>query len=267
MDMDLNSILYPMMALSLMGLLFGILLAFASKIFAVNTDERLSRILEVLPGANCGGCGYAGCSNLASEVVAGKAPVNACPVGGEKIAQQIAEIMGVKAEKQVRMTAYVKCSGGNTTKRKFNYKGMEDCLAAIKISGGPIQCGSGCLGFGTCVKACQFGAIEVKNGIAVVDADKCTSCKKCLAACPKHIISLVPYEAGTHVLCSSEEKGSSVRNFCQTGCIGCRICERKCPAGAITVRNNLARIDYEICTGCGICAEACTRGLIKRKGA
>ncbi len=260
--MDLRSILYPVVALSMMGLLFGVLLAFASKIFAVKTDERLPKIIEALPGANCGGCGYAGCSNLASEILAGNAPVNACPVGGERTANAIAEIMGVKAEEKVRAVAHVNCRGGNTTKKKYRYKGIEDCLAASKVSGGPSECAYGCLGYGTCVKACPFGAIEIKDGVAVVDQEKCTACKKCVAACPRHIITLVPYPADVHISCVSRDKGAYVRNICNVGCIACRICEKKCPAGAITVENNVARIDYDKCINCGECAGVCPRKLI-----
>lgn len=260
--MDFRSILYPVVALSSMGLLFGVLLAVASKIFAVSTDERLPLIVDALPGANCGGCGYAGCSNYASEIVAGKAPVNKCPVGGDRSAKAIAEIMGVTAEEQIRFVANVNCRGGNTTKRKYQYKGIEDCLAASKLSGGPSECVYGCLGYGTCAKECPFGAIKVKNGVAIVDQEKCTACKKCIAVCPRHIISLVPYESDITVCCSSEDKGAAVRNICKVGCMGCKICEKKCAAGAITVTNNLAHIDYTKCTNCGDCAAACPRDLI-----
>ncbi|MDP4110042.1 MAG: RnfABCDGE type electron transport complex subunit B [Bacillota bacterium] len=231
--MDIKSIIYPVAALSSMGLLFGILLAFASKIFAVDSDERLPRVLEALPGANCGGCGYAGCSNYASEVVSGNAKVNKCPVGGMKTARKIAEIMGVAADEQIRYVAHVYCRGGNNTKIKYKYKGIEDCISASKLSGGPSECDYGCLGYGTCVGECQFGALSVKDGVAVVDREKCTACKKCTAICPRHIIALVPYLSGVQVGCMSQDKGAATKSICGIGCVGCRICEKKCPAGAI----------------------------------
>ena len=264
--MDFRSILYPVVALSAMGLLFGVLLAVASKIFAVSTDDRLPMVIEALPGANCGGCGYAGCSNYASEIVAGHAPVNKCTVGGTKSANAIAEIMGVTAEEQVRFVAHVNCRGGNTAKKKFQYKGIEDCLAASKLSGGPSECSYSCLGYGTCVKTCPFGAIETKNDIAVVDQEKCKACKKCIAVCPRHIISMVPYSSDMHISCSSQDKGAVVRTICDVGCIACKMCEKKCPAGAITVENNLARINYDKCINCGECVSVCPRKLITNRG-
>lgn len=258
----MNEIITAVLTLGGLGLLFGIVLAVSSKIFKVERDERYDPIVKALPGANCGGCGYAGCSTYATAVLEGQAAVNLCPVGGDDTAQALAEIMGVSAEKSVRMTALVKCSGGVRAKKKFEYAGISDCLAAMRIGGGPLECSHGCLGLGTCVSACDFGAISIADGVALVDYDKCTGCQMCVSACPKGIIVPVPYDSNVHVLCSSVEKGGVLRKICDIGCVGCRLCEKVCKHDAIHVNNNLALIDHEKCTGCGDCAEKCPRKLI-----
>ncbi len=260
--MNVNDILIPVLTLGIMGLLFGAILAIASHIFKVEKDERLDKIMEVLPGANCGGCGYAGCSNYASEVISGRAGVDHCSVGGAPVAEKLAEIMGVKVGETVRYVAHVNCRGGIHAEKKYTYSGLQDCISASKLNGGPLACQYGCLGFGTCMKTCPFDAITMKDGVALVTADKCMGCKKCMAACPRGIISLVPYTADVSVSCASRDKGAILTKICNIGCIGCRICEKECPAGAITVEDNLARIDYSKCINCGTCATKCPRKLI-----
>lgn len=262
MSQDLLNIIYAVLALSVMGLAFGLLLALASKVFHVETDERLPLVLECLPGANCGGCGYPGCSNLAGAIIAGKAPANACPVGGADCAEKIAAIMGTDAGDSVRCVAHVNCRGGFNAKRKYEYEGLSDCLAASKVAGGPLECGYGCFGLGTCASVCPFNAIEMLNGVAIVHADKCTACKKCVDACPRHIIKLVPETADVMISCSSMDRGAILQKICNIGCIGCRLCVKACKSDAITVEDNLAHIDYSKCTNCGECAKVCPRKLI-----
>lgn len=258
------SILAAVLTLTVLGLLFGLLLAVGSKIFAVEQDERIPQVQECLPGANCGGCGYAGCANLAEAIVNGEAAVNTCPVGGAETAQKIAEIMGVEAGETVKMTAYVRCSGGNNASRKYDYVGAIDCLAAMKVAGGPLECTFGCLGYGSCAKVCPNDAISIVDGKAVVNSDACIACGKCVGACPRNIIAIVPANNKTHVACVSKAKGGEVRKICQVGCIGCGICVKNCPHEAIAVVDNVARIDYSKCQDCGKCAEVCPRKIITK---
>lgn len=246
------------------GLFIGIFLGLSEKKFAIEVDEREAAILNVLPGNNCGGCGYAGCSGLAAAIVNGEAEIGGCPVGGSAVAAQIGEIMGVSADAQDKKVAFVKCGGTcGTAINEYEYQGIEDCkMAALMQDGGPKGCAYGCLGFGSCVKACPFDAIHVVDGIAVVDKEACKACGKCIASCPKKLIEMIPYKQNTFVQCSSNEKGKSVMSVCKVGCIGCKLCERSCEFGAITVLNNLAHIDVEKCTNCGVCAEKCPRKII-----
>lgn len=256
-------ILLPILAIGGMGLIFGAALAIASKIFAVDIDERVPKITEVLPGANCGGCGFAGCNAYADAVVKGKASVNCCPVGGEIAAGKIAAIMGVTAEKTVKKAARVLCQGSlENTDTRYEYDGPMDCLTADRLGGGPKSCSYGCIGLGSCTSVCKFGAIEVNNGVAVVNEEKCTACGACVNICPKNIITILPVSSKVTVKCSSKDKGKKTRTVCQTGCIGCGICAKSCPKEAISLENNVAAINSELCVNCGICANKCPQKCI-----
>ena len=255
--MSMTGIILAAVVVGGTGLFIGVFLGIAGKKFAVKVDEREEAILGVLPGNNCGGCGYAGCSGLAAAIVKGEAEVSGCPVGGAPVAAKIGDIMGVAAGTQERQTAFVKCAG--TCEKAildYDYTGIQDCtMASMMQNGGAKGCNSGCLGFGSCVAACPFDAIHVVDGIAVVDKEACKACGKCIAACPKHLIELIPYEQKTFVRCNSNAKGKIQLTICQAGCIGCRICEKNCEAGAITVTNFLAHIDADKCTECGVCVK------------
>lgn len=268
------SIVIAICVLGGLGLLFGLILAAASKIFYVETDPRLDQLKECLPGANCGGCGYAGCGGYAEAVLKGEAPIGKCASGGNECALAMSEIMGVKAVEVTRKVALVRCSGARTydaegnlekgSKMKATYEGLQDCLSASKVGGnGPTSCKFGCLGFGTCVKACKYDAIHVVNGVAKVDENKCVGCLSCAAVCPRQLI--VPVEPSQNVViaCASLAKGAATTRGCTVGCIGCGKCKKVCPKGAITVEKNLARIDYSKCDNCGLCATVCPKGLIK----
>lgn len=246
------------------GLLIGLFLGFSGKKFAVEVDEREVAVRAELPGNNCGGCGFPGCDGLAAAIAKGEAPVNACPVGGSACADKIAAIMGQEVGDSVRMTAYVKCTGDcEKTTTNYKYSGVEDCeMLGFIPGGGPKTCNHGCLGYGSCVKACQFDAIHIINGIAVVDKEACKACGKCISVCPKQLIELIPYEQKVMVGCNSKDKGKAVMSACKVGCIGCKKCEKGCEAGAITVTDNVAHIDYEKCTNCGKCKELCPRNVI-----
>lgn len=243
----------------LTGLFIGLFLGFSAEKFKVPVNEKEEAVRGLLPGNNCGGCGYPGCDGLAKAIANGEAAVNACPVGGEEVGNKIAEVMGVSAGDSVKMVAFVKCAGTcEKAKTQYEYTGIEDCvMAASAPGGGPKACSYGCTGFGSCVKACPFDAIHVENGIAKVDKDACKACGKCITACPKNLIEFVPYEQKHLVQCSSKDKGKDVKAVCSTGCIGCGICAQKCPVEAVTVENNIAHIDPEKCTNCGICAQKC----------
>ena len=255
-----------------LGLIFGLVLAAASKVFYVETDPRLDALNECLPGANCGGCGYAGCSGYAEAVLAGEAPIGACSSGGDECAQAMAKIMGVEAGTVARKVALVRCSGFRGVdaegkalgaKLKAEYEGFHDCLAATKVGGnGPIACKFGCLGFGNCVHVCKYDAISIVNGVAKVNTEKCVGCMACANACPRNLI--VPVEYGNNVIiaCNSHAKGAITVRGCSQGCIGCGLCTKICPHDAIRVESNLAVIDYDKCTSCGLCAAVCPKKLI-----
>lgn len=257
-------VLNSAISIAILGIGFGALLGVASVKFHVDEDPRVEAILEELPGANCGGCGFPGCSGLATAIAAGKAPVNACPVGGAKVGAIIAGIMGMDAVETERQTAYVKCLGKcGVAVEKYDYVGISSCIMADQIAGGAKGCSYGCLGLGSCVAACGFDAIHIVDGIAVVDKEACVACKKCIDACPKGLIELVPVSKEVRVGCSSKDKGKDVMANCKIGCIGCKLCEKNCPQAAITVVDNIAHVDYEKCTGCGICVSKCPKKVIE----
>ena len=258
----LKNTLIALAVVGVSGVLFGYLLSLASKFFAVKIDERVEKIRSCLPGANCGGCGYAGCDAYAAAVNEG-APVNLCNAGGQPVADQIASITGRDAGKVEEKKAFVYCSGGGSGKFRYEFFGMESCIPASRVDGGPHVCSFACVGLGSCVKVCRFHAISVKNGVAVVDPDVCTGCGACAAECPKGIIGLVPVSQNVAVPCRSHMKGADTMRSCDLGCIGCKKCEKTCEHGAITVTDALASIDYEKCVSCGKCLAVCPRHLIR----
>ncbi|SHI34228.1 RnfABCDGE type electron transport complex subunit B [Parasporobacterium paucivorans] len=245
------------------GILIGFLLGAADLAFKVEVNEIELKVREALPGNNCGGCGYPGCDGLAAAIANGEAPAGACPVGGSVTAQIIAEITGQTAD-MVKNVAFVKCHGSNSVSSlKYEYHGNMNCKEAALVSGGgPKGCSFGCMGYGSCVSACEFDAIHVQDGLALVDREKCVACGKCIAECPKNLIEMVPYQAEHLVRCNSTSKGKDVKAVCSVGCIACKMCEKACAFDAVKVVNNLAHIDYDKCTNCGACAQKCPTKII-----
>lgn len=262
--MDITNYINPVLSLGGLGLLFGILLGYASKKFAIEVDPKIPAVRDALPGANCGGCGYPGCDACAKAMVEGEASPDACPVGGAEVAKNIGEILGISVEAGEKTVAFVKCKGTcDKSKEKFKYNGIMDCRQAAHTPGeGSKSCSYGCLGLGSCVEACAFDAIGIVDGIAVVDEDKCTACGMCVKACPKNLIDLVPASKKVRVQCNSEDKGKDVRSYCEVGCIGCNICQRTCKFDAIKVTNNIAQVDYSKCTQCMECVNKCPTKVI-----
>ena len=256
-------IIKPVMLLGTMGLLFGAILAYASKKFAIEVDGRVEKILEVLPGANCGGCGFPGCGRLASAIVEGKSDINGCPVGGSSVSEKIGDIMGVKASIGEQIVAKVICKGTcENSKYKYVYEGISDCRAAADLNFGPKSCNYGCLGLGTCKEVCQFGAIEIKDGLSIINEEKCVMCGKCLEVCPKSIIIKKPIGQETVVECNSHDFGKFVKEKCSVGCIGCGKCLKVCPVDAILIENKVAKINFDKCIQCKRCVETCPTKVI-----
>lgn len=254
----------PIIIFAVMGLAAGLLLTIVSKVFEVKTDERVEKIAEVLPQANCGACGYSGCSGYAEAVASGKAELNLCRPGGAEAAGKIAEIMGQSAGEFVPKCAVVHCRGDCTSSYlRFTYTGSQSCAAANRFYQGSKSCTHGCLGFGDCAKACPEGAITITDAVASVDRAKCVACGICTNVCPNRLISIVNMANHINVLCSSTDPGKITRTVCKKGCIGCKLCEKKCRFGAVRVVENHAVIDPELCTSCGECAAVCPTGAIQ----
>ena len=250
--------LIPALILGGCGILAGVLLTVAAKVFHVEVDERVEKISAALPQANCGACGFAGCADYAAAIVEKGAATNLCRPGGADAAGKIAEILGTAASEVVPMVAVVHCNGNcEATGKAFVFTGVKSCKAAKRFYSGDGICKYGCLGFGDCVSVCDRDALSIVNGVAKVEPSLCGACGQCAAACPNNLISIKPLAKHIDVLCSSADNGKVTKLNCKNGCIGCKICEKKCPNGAITVENFHASIDYEKCTNCGACMAAC----------
>ena len=261
--MNVMNIVWAVVWFAVMGLVLGIVLAFAAKIFAVKVDPRIEEVQDCLPGANCGGCGFSGCSALAQAIVEGKASPTVCNAAEDDAIEKISGIMGITTEGRVRMRAQVMCSGTHEhAQKKYIYEGADNCIAAARLGGGDKLCPNGCIGLGSCADVCKFDAIHIENGVAAVDYHKCAGCGVCVVSCPKNIITLIPYDSKHWVGCASLDKGAQVRKYCDVGCFGCKLCEKACEFDAIKVENNLASIDYTKCTGCDKCVDACPRKII-----
>ncbi len=250
------------LSLSGIGLVAGVGLAIASKVFAVTIDPKVEAIENALLGTNCGACGFPGCGGLATAIVKGEADINSCLPGGTEVSGQIASIMGVAADESVKKMAVVLCKAGdNAAVVKFDYRGIQDCWAATQVGGGFKGCSYGCLGLGSCSRACPYGAIEITSDrLAIIIPEKCTGCTLCVAACPKNLIKMVPETQNIHVLCSNHDKGAAVKKVCSVGCTACTLCTKK--TTNILIVNNLAVTDYEKIDNTHEPAEICPTNTI-----
>ena len=257
------SIVSAVVLCTLVGAVGAIILVAASKFMAVEEDPRIEEVAGCLAGANCGGCGYAGCADYAKAVVMDGVPCDKCAPGGPKAATAIAKIMGGEAS-AVEKKAVVQCQGNTEhCKPSYDYKGIQTCAAAAALYGGPKTCSFACIGLGDCTKVCKFDAIHIVDGVAKVDKDKCTGCGACANTCPKKVIMIDA--AGPRkpvVMCSNKDKGAVANKVCTTSCIACGMCERTCKFDAIHVVDGVARVDYDKCKGCGMCAQKCPKKII-----
>ncbi len=253
-----------LIAMVALGGVLALVLAYASRRFAVEVDPKVGMINAVLPGANCGGCGYAGCAGYAEAVALKGADPTLCAPGGVKVGMEIAKIMGVAVENKVRSVAHCHCQHKNV-KTVAIYSGIQTCRGASNfgLGGGWLDCRYGCLGYGDCMQSCPFGAITMsEDKRPVVNEEICTACKKCVVACPRNLMAVDPIDKVIHVICHNRDKGAMANKICAHACISCKKCEKVCPTGAITVPNQLAEIDYSKCISCGKCVPVCPHNVI-----
>ena len=250
--------IFPILLFAVMGILAGVLLTAASKIFEVKSDPRVDEVGEALTQVNCGACGYSGCSDYAKAIVEKGEKPNLCKPGGAKSADKISEIMGVSAEAAEKQIAVVRCSADcESKKQSFEFEGELTCVNAKRFYGGMWGCKFSCLGQGDCAKVCPSDAIVIKDGLARIDKSECIGCGMCAKVCPNDVIEIRKMAPTADVLCSSKDMGKAVKAVCGKGCIGCKLCEKQCEFDAIHVTDNIARVDHDKCTGCGKCAEKC----------
>ncbi|AND84569.1 Fe-S cluster domain-containing protein [Clostridium tyrobutyricum] len=265
----MNTAIMVLIVMTAIGLVFGLVLGYANKRFAIESNPLIDLVEDELPKGQCGGCGYAGCRAYAEAVVLDKeVSPSLCVPGKAAVAEKVAKLTGKSAEEMEPKVAYVMCNGNlkNAT-RRYEYQGVKDCSAANLLQGGPKGCSFGCIGFGTCVRNCPFDAMMMgKNGIPLIDTDICIGCGKCASVCPKNVISLIPVGTKVEVQCNSHDKGVKVRKNCTVGCLGCGMCSRNCEHNAIKIEDNLAVVNPEICINeCSEekCLTKCPTGAIK----
>ena len=255
----MSTFIIAILSITLIGAICAALLSIAAKVMHVAVDPRITQVNELLPGTNCGACGFPGCAGYASAIVEEPSTkTNLCPPGGASVASQISEIMGVAGEEVVSKVAVLHCGGDNEAQqKKMDYTGIPTCIAATGVYRGENACGYGCLGYGDCLDVCPENAICMVNGLARINRNLCTGCGLCVAACPHKLITIQNSDSQTLIACNNIEKGAVSRKKCTKSCIACTRCSRECPKEAIVVENNLAKIDPEKCDDCGHCVTTC----------
>lgn len=255
----MGEIIIAIVVVTVIGILCSVMLVAASHFMEVPVDEKEKNLRECLPGVNCGACGYTGCDGYAKALADGSTTkVNLCVPGSDKVANDIANVLGVEAEDVVEKVAFIQCIGDceHRTKKQV-YEGIQSCAAAKQLYGGEASCTYGCIGLGDCVKVCPTEAICIENGIAHIDPRKCIGCGLCAKACPNNLMIIFEDYEKMAVACSNREKGAVARKKCDHACIKCHKCEKSCPVGAISFVDNLPVIDLVKCIDCGTCAEVC----------
>jgi len=263
----ITTVLWSSLILLALGILFGVMLGYFSKVMAVNEDPRIVKITELMPGANCGACGFAGCANLAESMVQGKAPIDRCKQLDSKSAIEISSILGIEIDSSnfTKKVAIVRCQGSvdNATQQVI-VKDVPTCKLAVTLKMYAKTCLYSCIGYGDCANVCPYNAITIgSKGLPVVDNMLCTGCGLCVSTCPRKVIELIPYGKQVLALCNNQNKGKEVKDACKVGCIACMLCVKKCPKNAIRMENNLPVIDRKLCDVCGICVEACPMKTIR----
>jgi len=262
-------VLLTIITVSATAILAAVILYFVAQRFKVFEDPRIDLVVEVLPGANCGGCGYAGCRNFAEACIKAESLDKLfCPVGGNDCTQKVATILGKVAAEKDPTIAVVRCSGSPDHRQRINtYDGVSNCTIAASLYAGETGCQYGCLGLGDCVSVCKFDAISINPQTALPEVidNSCTGCGACVTACPRDIIELRKKQKNDRkifVSCVNKDKGAAAKNFCEVACIGCTKCVKECKFDAITIENFLAYIDPEKCKLCRKCVEVCPTGAI-----
>ena len=261
----MNTLVLTVLTLGVLGIVLAIILYFVAQKFKVEEDPRIDDVEKMLPGANCGGCGYAGCEGYAVAVVNDESvSPNLCVVGGPQCAAAIGELTGKLTAEMEPLRVYRRCDKNHgKVQRRFDYQGISTCAAVAALHRGADQCTYSCLGFGDCVKVCSFDGIYLADGVAKVNSKVCTGCGSCVKACPRGVLELIPQRAKVAISCSTQDKGKAVMDVCSVGCIHCSKCVKLCPAKAIVMENRKAVIDRDQCIRCFCCQEFCPTGAMK----
>lgn len=263
MQLFFQGIIAPALLVGAFGLLFGLCLTYAARKFAVEEDPRIDEIADLLPGADCGSCGYPGCRGYAAALAEHPDKLGACNAVSNENNVRIAEILGTTANAKAAVAVRITCQGDCVNaKAKYTYEGLSSCRNALRLGGGAKACFYGCLGLGDCASVCPQDAIVLNDGIASIDRERCVACGACISACPKGLITMLPQTAPVYLACKTQEKGAAAKKQCSAACLGCGLCVKSCEAGAITLQDNLPVFDYTRCTGCLACAEKCPTGAL-----
>ena len=258
MSETLRNIMVPGLIVLSIAAILGLLIVIVSNVFSIPVDEKKEALLAALPGANCGGCGFAGCEGYAEFLANGSSDTSMCSVGGAACAMELASLLGVAASLPEPKVVRLLCQGTREhTSPRYDYRGTTSCNAAHGLLGGPGSCTYGCMGFGDCIAVCSFHALSRKDGIISVDESACTACGLCVKICPKNLLQLFPKTADVAVLCKNAWPGNETRKNCTIGCIGCKKCEKACPSGAIKMNGPLAVVDQGLCIHCNACVAVC----------